>query len=525
MIVKQVSFDKEAREDLINGINTLANAVKSTLGARGQTVLIESENHTKGITVTKDGVTVAKSINLLHPTQNLAVTMMKEAASNTAVSAGDGTTTAIVLTQAIVLEAQKRIKPHMNLTEIIRSIQSSAEWVVGVLGKKAKKISGKKLIDVATISANNDKVLGEIIANAYKSVGDNGVVTVENASGSETYANIIDGMKIDRGMSSKYFITDQKKGECVLENPYVMVIDQEISSLTSIEHVLAPVIQSGKPLLIIGTLTPAALNTLNLNVVKGNIKACAIIPPQFGYKSDDLMSDIAYATGAKYFSETTGDNLELMQIGDLGRCKKAIIDRTSTVLIKHDEQSIDQRVAELWEEYNTEKHESEKEFVKERIAIMSGGVAVINVGANSDIEQKEKRDRVDDAVCATRAALEEGILPGGGIALLDTSKELLERGDGETMLVANAILSEALKAPFKQILTNAGIDSNEIEPNLDPGVGYDVKNDKYGNMIKMGIIDPMKVTKNALENAVSVATTILSTNAIITNVRDYESDR
>jgi chaperonin GroEL len=237
------------------------------------------------------------------------------------------------------------------------------------------------------------------------------------------------------------------------------------------------------------------------------------------------MSDIAYATGAKYFSETTGDNLELMQIGDLGRCKKAIIDRTSTVLIKHDEQSIDQRVAELWEEYNTEKHESEKEFVKERIAIMSGGVAVINVGANSDIEQKEKRDRVDDAVCATRAALEEGILPGGGIALLDTSKELLERGDGETMLVANAILSEALKAPFKQILTNAGIDSNEIEPNLDPGVGYDVKNDKYGNMIKMGIIDPMKVTKNALENAVSVATTILSTNAIITNVRDYESDR
>ena len=527
MIVKQVSFDEQARQDLIDGINTLADAVKSTLGARGQTVLIESENHTKGITVTKDGVTVAKSIHLMHPTQNLAVSMMKEAADNTAVSAGDGTTTAIVITQAIVLEAQKRLKPHMNLTDIIRAIQDSSKFVIEKLGKKAKKVNGKRIQDVATISSNNDKYLGEIISDAYNKVGENGVVTVENASGSETYSEVIDGMKIDRGYASKYFVNDQKKGECVLENPYVLVTDQEINHLSNIEHILAPIIQSGKPLLIVGTLSPQSLNTLNLNVVKGTIKACSIIPPQFGWKSHELMEDIAVATGAKYFSEDTGDNLEVIQMADLGRAKKAIVSRNGTILIQDETQAIhiENRVKELWDEYNQETNHDQKEFLKERIAIISGGIGVIHVGASSDIEQKEKRDRVDDAVCATRAAIEEGILPGGGIALLEISADLETRGESESELVANAILAEAIRAPFKQILKNAGIDPSEIEPNLDPGVGYDVKRERYGDMIKLGIIDPMKVTKNALDNAVSVATTIMSTNAIITNVRDYEGSR
>lgn len=527
MIVKQVSFDNEARQDLINGINTLADAVKSTLGARGQTVLIESENHTKGITVTKDGVTVAKSINLMHPTQNLAVTMMKEAAENTAVSAGDGTTTAIVITQAIVLEAQKRIKDHMNVTDIIRAIQDSCSFVVSRLTKVTKKVNGKRLVDVATVSSNNDVVLGKIISDAYNSVGEDGVVTVENASGSQTYAEVIDGMKVDRGYASKYFVTDQKKGECVMDSPYILVADQEINNLSSIEHVLAPIIQAGKPLLIIGTLSAAALNTLNLNVVKGTIKACSIIPPQFGWKSHELMEDIAVATGAKYFSEDTGDNLEIIQAGDLGRAKKVIVSRSGTVIIKDDDIGIHvkNRVADLWDEYNSIEDHDQKEFLKERIAILSGGVAVIHVGAGSDIEQKEKRDRVDDAVCATRAAIEEGILPGGGVALLKIADDLAARGDSESQRVGNAILADAIKAPFKQILVNAGVNPAEIEPNLDPGVGYDVRNDRYGDMIKMGIIDPLKVTKNALENAVSVATTIMSTNAIITNVRDYEGSR
>ena len=527
MIVKQVSFDSEARQDLIDGINTIADAVKSTLGARGQTVLIESENHTKGITITKDGVTVAKSINLLHPTQNLAVSMMKEAADNTAIAAGDGTTTAIVITQAIVLEAQKRLKPHMNITDIIRAIQASSEYVVKELEKKSKKVNGKRLLDVATISSNNDKELGEIIAEAYKQVGDDGVVTVENAPGAYTYSEVINGMKIDRGYTSKYFVTDQKKGECVLDNPFVLVTDQEINNLTNIEEVLRPIIESNRPLLIIGTLTPRALNTLNLNVVKGNIKACNIIPPQFGWKSHELMEDIAVATGATYFSEETGDNLEVIQFADLGRAKKAIISNEGTVLIKSDEHNlyVENRIAELWEEFNEKSDSDQKEFLKERIAIMSGGVGVIHVGAKSDIEQKEKRDRVDDAVCATRAALEEGILPGGGIALLEISADLENRGESESQRVANAILAEAIRSPFKQILSNAGINPSDIEPNLDPGVGYDVKHERYGNMMKLGIIDPLKVTKNALENAVSVSTTILSTNAIITNIRDYEGSR
>ena len=527
MIVKQVSFNAEGRQDLIDGINVLADAVKSTLGARGQTVLIESENHTHGITITKDGVTVAKSINLMHPTQNLAVRMMKEAAENTSIAAGDGTTTAIVITQAIVLEAQKRIKPHMNVTEIIKDIKESCDSVVSSLSGMAKKVNGKRLMDVATVSSNNDTYLGKIISDAYKSVGDSGVVTVENAAGSQTYSEVVNGMKVDRGYSSKYFITDQKKSECVLENPYVLVADQEINHLSSIEHILAPIIQSGKPLFIVGHLSPAALNSLNLNVAKGVIKACTIIPPQFGYKSHDLMEDIAVATGAKYFSENTGDNLEVIQSHDLGTAAKVIVSRSSTVIIKDHEnsQKVESRIAELWDEHKGSTSVDEKDFMKERIAILSGGVAVIHVGAGSDIEQKEKRDRVDDSVCATRAAIEEGILPGGGIALLKISADLAGRGECESQRVANVILAEAIKAPFKQILVNAGVDPLQVEKKLKPTQGFDVRNGVYGDMIKMGIIDPMKVTKNALENAVSVATTILSTNAIITNVRDYEGHR
>ena len=527
MIVKQVSFNAEGRQDLIDGINVLADAVKSTLGARGQTVLIESENHTHGITITKDGVTVAKSINLMHPTQNLAVRMMKEAAENTSIAAGDGTTTAIVITQAIVLEAQKRIKSHMNLTEIIRSMKESSDWVVSSLSGMSKKVNGKRLMDVATVSSNNDTYLGKIISDAYKSVGDNGVVTVENAAGADTYSQVVNGMKVDRGYSSKYFITDQKKAECILENPYVLIADQEISHLTSIEHILEPIMKASRPLLIIGNLSPAALNSLNLNVVKGNIKGCSIIPPQFGYKSHDLMEDISIATGAKYFSENTGDNLEVIQSHDLGTASKVIISRSSTIIIKNEEnsQKVETRIAELWDEHKSSSSVDEKDFIKERIAILSGGVAVIHVGASSDIEQKEKRDRVDDSVCATRAAIEEGILPGGGIALLKISADLVARGESEPERVANAILAEAIKSPFKQILLNAGVDPLQVEKKLKPSQGFDVRNHEYGDMIKMGIIDPVKVTKNALENAVSVATTIMSTNAIITNVRDYEGHR
>ncbi len=522
MIVKDVSFGESARADLVDGINILADAVKSTLGARGQTVLIESEHHTRGITVTKDGVTVANSINLMHPTQNLAVRMMKEAADNTATSAGDGTTTAIVLAQAIILEAMSRIKSHMSVIEVLRGIRKMSSVVVRMIDKKSKKVIGRRLLDVATVSSNNDKELGKIISGAYSSVGVNGVVTVENSSGVETFSEVILGMKVDRGYSSKYYITDHKSGECVLEKPYILVADQEINHLSSIEHVLAPIIKSGRSILIVGTVSASATNTLNLNVMKGNIKACSIIPPQFGWKSHELMEDISIATGAKYFSEDTGDNLEIIQMSDLGEAKRVIVGKDSTVIVTSDEREkvIGDRVSELHEMELTIDNADEKDFIKERVAILGGGVGVIYVGAGSDIEQKEKRDRVDDSVCATKAALLEGILPGGGIALLEIARDIDGMGSSESEKVASAILSAAIQSPFRQILKNAGLDYRDIEANLDKGIGYDVKEDRYGSMIKMGIIDPTKVTRVALENAVSVATTILSTNTIITNVRE-----
>ena len=351
MIVKDVSFGDSARADLVDGINILANAVKSTLGARGQTVLIESEHHTRGITVTKDGVTVANSINLMDPTQNLAVRMMKEAADNTATSAGDGTTTAIVLAQAIILEAMDRLKPHMSIIEVLRGIRLMSKRVVELLEGKSKKVSGRRLLDVATVSSNNDQELGKIISDAYSEVGADGVVTVENSSGVETFSEIILGMKVDRGYSSKYYITDHKKGECILEKPYILVADQEINHLSSIEHILEPIIKGGRSILIVGTVSASATNTLNLNVMKGNIKACSIIPPQFGWKSHELMEDISISTGAKYFSEDTGDNLEVIQMSDLGEAKRVIVGKDSTVIVTSDssEQVIANRIAELHE--------------------------------------------------------------------------------------------------------------------------------------------------------------------------------
>jgi chaperonin GroEL len=521
MIVKEISFEEEARKKLIGGVNKIADAVKSTLGARGRTVLIESENHIGGVTITKDGVTVAKSIALMDPTEDLAVRIIREAAEKTATEAGDGTTTAIVLTQAIIAEAQKRIKKEMNLTDIIRNMQDTTDFIIKALDKKKKKITAKKLVDVASISANNDKEIGNIIAKAYDLVGINGVVTVENSDGGDTWFSTSEGMRLKRGYMSRYFITDQKTEECILENPHILVLNSTVENMSSIEHVLADVLQNGKSLLIIGDVDAKVMNTLNLNKVRNGLKVCVIQPPEFGWKKDQMMQDIAIATGATYFSEDTGDNFQLVRLEDLGSARKVIVDNANTVIVRkedeHLESQLNNHMESLWEMHETSK---EQEFIKKRIAMISGKIGVIHVGANSDIEQKEKKDRVDDAVCATRAALEDGILPGGGIALKEIADDLAKLGAGESQRVSMAIMEKALKAPFYQILTNAGIETKLIEPNLDPGTGYDVKNDKYGNMIKLGIIDPCKVTKSAVRNAISIASTILSTNAIITNVRE-----
>lgn len=560
---KNLCFDQDGRERLVSGIEKIAKAVKSTLGPRGNTVLIESNEHTHGITVTKDGVTVARSIDLLDPVENLAVRMVREAADRTALSSGDGTTTAIVLTEAIVKEGLRLIEPHHNVTEVIRAINKRAEEIIKSLGKQSIKVNQKKLQDVATISANNDEVIGKVIADTYKKVGlKDGVVTVEKSQTSETTSEVTHGIQLDRGYTSPLFVNDQRRDECILEDVHVLVTDQEISNLISVENVLKKIISDQRKLLIIGPCSTNVINTLAANVVRNGLKFCNIIPPDFGYRKHELMGDIALALGAKYFSEQTGDNIQFANYSDLGRAKKVIVGRDKTIIIRNDEKTeeINERVLELEVQREEAKQKAEKDFISKRIAGLKGAIGVIYVGGNSDIEQKELYDRVDDAVCAVKSALDEGILPGGGACLYQysciriplsvdnppTPQVYRDRKDKEISpeeAVALRIMRGAMKAPIEQILTNAGLDTDEILtpikekvegfdkdgnrsifPTPWPGSdGYDVKNKKHGDMIKMGIVDPAKVTKNALRNAVSVATTILSTNAIITLARTYES--
>jgi chaperonin GroEL len=347
------------------------------------------------------------------------------------------------------------------------------------------------------------------------------MVTVENSQTTSTYVEIIKGMKIDRGYSSRVFVNDFKKQECVLDNPYILISDHEINNIMNLERILVPIVAQGKSLLIIGELGQNALNTLNANVAGGKIKACSILPPSFGYRKKDLLEDLSVALGGVYFSEDTGDDLSLIDLDSLGRASKVIVSNNMTVFMHSEsrEQEIIERVNELKGMRDTSTKDEDKAFLNERIANLSGGVGVIYVGALSDIEQKEKKDRIDDAVCAVQAALEDGILPGGGVALLDASIST------DYSSTAAAIMIDALEAPFRQIVTNAGKNCDEILFNRQYGMGYDVKGEQYGDMVKLGIIDPTKVTKNALLNAVSVATTIMSTNAIITNVRDYEGSK
>jgi chaperonin GroEL len=511
MIVKNVESGEIARQKLIKGVDTVANAVGSTLGARGRTVLMESENHVGGIIVTKDGVSVSKGVNLMDPTENLAVMIMREASEKTANSAGDGTTTSMVLAQAIIHEAMAQIEPSDNLTQVLRDIHDASTEVLAKLDEMSVEITDDKLNSVATISANGDTDTGAIIADAYSKVGLTGVVTVEPSKDALTYSEIISGMKIDRGFTSKYFVTDHKKQECVLDDPYILVTDQPISHINDIFPILEFILEGNRSLLIIGELEENALNTLNANKIKAKLKVCTIMPPQFGYKKHQLMADIAHATGAKYFSEQTGDNLAMVSIDDLGRAKKVISGRFTT-LIREPGGLVDERTAELQEQLNVEGNGVEKDFLKERIANLGGGVAVIYVGAQSDIEQKEKKDRVDDAVCAVRAALEEGILPGGGVALKDVSRDV------QTVKKGASILCNALNSPMAKIIENAGGDNNIIK-SCGKGVGVNVVSMEMANMMESGIIDPTKVTKESLRNAVSVATTLLSTDTVITNIR------
>jgi chaperonin GroEL len=523
-IPKDLTFDNEGRSKLIKGISKISKAVKSTLGPRGRTVLIESPEHLAGITVTKDGVTVANSIFLDDPIENLAIQMMKDAASRTAQQAGDGTTTAIVLTEAIVNAGETHLTPEHNVTEVIKYINKFKDNLIEKLEKGSKKITKSRLLDVATISANNDKEIGSIIADAYKKVGNDGIVTVEKSMNHETYAEVTNGIKVDRGYTSNLFLNNQRKDECIMEDVMVLVCDQEINNILQIENVLKPIIQQNKKLLMIAPCSANVINTLAANVVRNGLQLCNIVPPNFGYKQHELMQDIAFAVGAKYYSEKTGDDLSLLSLTDLGHVDKIIVGKSTSVLIKDAPitQETTDRIAELREQQEATTFQSDRDFINERIASLAGAIGCIYVGGNSDIEQKEKFDRVDDSVCAVRSAMQEGIITGGGLALFNTVDNLSSSATNSNQAVAFKILKEAVKVPLKQIIINSGKNPNDIIVLFlpeNPDHGYDVKNEKMGDMFKMGVIDPLKVTKNALINAVSVATTILSTNAIVTHAR------
>lgn len=515
---KQIVFDEVGRKKLLEGVGIISRAVRSTLGAGGNTVLIESINHTHGITVTKDGVTVARSINLLDPIENLAVMMMRQAADKTSTEAGDGTTTAIVLADALVSAGMKYITKDHNRTEVLRSMVKIKDKILDRLVSNAVEVDDDKLQDVAIISANNDPVIGKVIADAYKKVGSDGIVTIEKSQSSETYYEVVDGLKIGRGYASSFYINDHKRDMCVFDDCHILVCDAEISNLLQLESIFARIIRESKKLLIIAPLTENMTRALSSNVSKGVVKVCNIMPPSFGYKQHELMSDLAVSVGATYFSEKTGDDLSLVKFEDLGFAKKVIVGRDSTVIIRDEEKNridVDERVASLRESVAIADKEDTKKFLLERIAILVGGVGVIYVGGKTDLEQKELYDRVDDSVNAVRSALEEGIHSGGGKALYEmVGFEPEDVNESPEYYIAREILLEAATKPMDYILENAGYDNSDF--GWSDGEGLNVKTGEIGNMIEMGIIDPVKVTRCALENAVSVAVTILSTNAIIT---------
>ena len=513
----EVYFDQEGRDKLLRGVKIMSNAVKSTLGPSGKTVIIDSPNHTRGLTITKDGVTVAKSIHLSDPVENMAVRIVREASERTAMTAGDGTTTAVVITEALV-EGGMALKADWGT---VKKINQLSERTEGLLDKVSVRTTKRWIEDIATISANNDRHIGKLIADTYKKIGKNGVVTVEKSMTTDTYAEVIKGIRMDRGYTNKLFVNNQKNDEYLAEDCFILMTDIELSAITQIQGVLEPVINSRKPLLIVAPCSANFTNTIAANVLKNNLKYCIVEPPQFGYKQHELMQDLAVATGGRFFSQMSGDDTSLISFDDLGYASKVVVSRDKTVLVPDprtdNTESLEALVSELKQAHDQATKKQDKDFIKERISYLTGGVGIIHVGGNSDVEQKELYDRVDDSVCAVQSAMEEGIVAGGGLALYRIGEQLLKESYNDKVVEC---FVDAIQAPLKQIIKNADLDSEFILGMLKDtsgNEGLNVKTNEIGNMFDMGIVDPLKVTKTALRNAVSVANTILTTNAIIAN--------
>jgi len=525
MSAKLIQFDTEARENLKKGVDALSNAVKVTLGPRGRNVVIDKKFGAP--MVTKDGVTVAKEIELKDPIENMGAQMIKEVASKTSDAAGDGTTTATILAQAIITEGLKNVAAGANPMDLKRGIDKAVKVVVDELKKMSKPVgdNNEKIEQVATISSNNDVNIGKLIAEAMAKVKNEGVITIEEAKGTETYVDIVEGMQFDRGYLSPYFITNAEKMETDLETPYILLYDKKISNMKELLPVLEKTVQTGRPLLIIAEdVEGEALATLVVNKIRGTLKIAAVKAPGFGDRRKAMLEDIAILTGGTVISEERGYNLENADLSYLGTCEKITIDKDNTTIVngKGDKEDIKARINQIKAQIETTTSDYDKEKLQERLAKLSGGVAVIYVGASSEIEMKEKKDRVDDALHATRAAVEEGIIPGGGVGYIRSLKSLekvdCDNADEKTGV---QIVKKAIESPLRIIVTNAGNDGSIVLEKVKEGkddFGYNARTENFENLFKTGVIDPTKVTRIALENAASVAGMVLTTECVIAEI-------
>ena len=513
-IVKNLNFGDEARKNVFKGITKLTTAVSSTLGASGKCVMLEDASGRP--VITKDGVTVADSIVLLDPVENMGATLLKEAARKTVREAGDGTTTATVLAHAILEEAYK-VSNKTNSRELKDGINSAVKKVIKYLESTSIEAKGQMINQIATISTNNDKELGCIIADAFRSVDNTGVVMMETSASGKTVFEVVDGVQYDKGITNSHFVTNQQSKTAELENPLVLLIESPVDTIRQIQSVLEYVIKNNKPLLIIGDLEQGVLSALAMNKMKGNVKINVIEAPTYGINKKQTLDDLSLLTGATIVNEDLGDDMDLIQIEYLGTCLKSVTSHSDTIIqVKETSPEIEVIIQGIKDKLQEDNPSHEVIKLEKRLAMLAAKIAIVKVGANSEIELKEKSDRVEDAICATKAAIKEGIVPGGGIALVNASTRL------NKIELGSKVLSEAILSPFKTILSNAGL---SYDTPTEVAKGIDVVTGNMVNMIEAGIIDPLLVTKSALQNAASVATTILSTDCVINNLRIDEGNR
>jgi len=521
-MAKQITYGEQSRQAILRGVNQLADAVKVTLGPRGRNVIIDRKFGSP--TITKDGVTVAKEIDLKDPVENMGAQMVREVASKTSDVAGDGTTTATVLAQAIYREGAKNVVAGANPMELRRGIERAVEVITAELKRMSKPVTGSMVAQVGTISANNDETIGTIIAGAMDKVGKDGVITVEEAKTMETTLEVVEGMQFDRGYLSPYFVTDPERMEVVLENPHILIHEKKISNLKDLLPLLEQVAKSGDPLLVVAEdLEGEALATLVVNKLRGTLKVAAVKAPGFGDRRKAMLEDLATLTNGKAITDDLGLRLENLKLEDLGRAKKVTIDKDNTTIIEGagTKKAIEGRVKQLRAQIEDTTSDYDREKLQERLAKLVGGVAVIKVGAATETELKEKKARVEDAMHATKAAVEEGIVPGGGVALLRASKALAAlKLDGEQQIGVQ-IIARAVEEPIRWIASNAGQEGAVVVAKvkgLGPEEGFNALNDKYENLVTAGVIDPTKVVRTALQNAASIASLMLTTEALVSQI-------